>query len=155
MNILELLTDRWGSKVLCLSPRSWLQTALLVPLLAGTQARAEQTPRALETPARKGGSGELPKPLPDHPGHVFLTGESVCIPLPPALTPACTQWRLLDDRQQVLRSGALPVDATDPSAPLRLDVLGIGWYRLEFGSTNQPDQLDHACSPATVASPHS
>ena len=82
----------------------------------------------------------MPKPLPDHPGHVFLEGEGICIPLPQALTLACTQWRLLDDRQQVLRSGALPADATDRGGPLRLDVLGIGWYRLEFGSTNQPDQ---------------
>jgi hypothetical protein len=140
MNILELLNDRWGNKAACLSLLSWLQTVVFVALLAGTVAKAETISSNPEAPSRKGGSGELPKPLPDHPGHVFLAGESVCIPLPPALTPACTQWRLLDDRQQVLRSGALPLDAKDPSTPLCLNVLGIGWYRLEFGSINQPDQ---------------
>jgi hypothetical protein len=139
MNILELLNDRWGNRAPCLSPGSWLQTAFFAALLAGTVAQAEPISPAPAAPTRKDGSGELPKPLPDHPGHVFLEGERVCIPLPPALTPACTQWRLLDDRQQVLRSGALPADATNPIAPLCLNDLGVGWYRLEFGSTNQPD----------------
>ena len=139
MNILELLNDRWGNRAPCLSPGSWLQTAFFAALLAGTVAQAEPISPAPAAPTRKDGSGELPKPLPDHPGHVFLEGERVCIPLPPALTPACTQWRLLDDRQQALRSGALPADATNPIAPLCLNDLGVGWYRLEFGSTNQPD----------------
>ena len=140
MNILELLNDRWGNMAPCLSPGSWLQTAFFAALLAGTVAQAEPISPAPAAPTRKDGSGELPKPLPDHPGHVFLEGERVCIPLPPALTPACTQWRLLDDRQQALRSGALPADATNPIAPLCLNDLGVGWYRLEIGSTNQPDQ---------------
>jgi len=140
MNILELPNGRCKSKAACLPPSSWLQTALVATLLAGMVAKAEQISRPPEKPTGTGGRDELPKPLPDHPGHVFLEGEGICIPLPQALTLACTQWRLLDDRQQVLRSGALPADATDRGGPLRLDVLGIGWYRLEFGSTNQPDQ---------------
>jgi len=60
--------------------------------------------------------------------------------MPQALTPACTQWCLLDDRHQVLRSGALLAEDSDRSEPLRLNGLDVGWYRLEFGSTNQPDR---------------
>jgi len=140
MHIVKLPNELGGRLAERLSLGSWLQAALLAALLAGTPAEAQPAPRALEAPAQMGRRGELPKPLPAHPGHVFLEGESVCIPLPPALTPASTQWRLLDDRQQVLRSGALPADAPDRSGPLRLNDLGIGWYRLEFGSTNQLDQ---------------
>jgi hypothetical protein len=140
MNILELPNDLGGRRAGRQSLRSWLQAALVSALLAGAPTEAEPISRTPETPTRTGGRGELPKPLPEHPGHVFLEGESATIPLPSALAPACTHWRLLDDRQQVLRSGALPVDAKDPSAPLHLNDLGIGWYRLEFGSSNQPDQ---------------
>ena len=140
MNLLELLNELWGIKPAGISPKMWIQSALIATLLAGTAAKAEPISSAPERPTRTGAGGELPKPLPDHPGHVFLASESVCIQLPPTLTPACTQWRLLDDRHQVLRSGALPAHAPDRSEPLRLDVLHVGWYRLEFGSTNHPDQ---------------
>jgi hypothetical protein len=82
----------------------------------------------------------VPVPLPDHPGNVFLEGEDVRIPLPQALPPVSTQWRLLDDRRQVLRTGAVPVGGADKRATLSLGTLGLGWYRLEFGATNQPAQ---------------
>jgi hypothetical protein len=83
---------------------------------------------------------EVPVPLAEHPGNVFLEGEDVRIPLPQALRPVPTQWRLLDDRHQVLRTGALPVGAADKQATLAFGPLGIGWYRLEFGATNLPEQ---------------
>jgi hypothetical protein len=139
MNILELPNDLGGRRAGHLPLRSWLQAVLVSALLTGAPTEAEPISGTPETPIRTGDRGELPKPLPEHPGQVFLEGESASIPLPPALTTACMHWRLLDDRQQVLRSGALPGDAKDRSAPLRLNDLGIGWYRLEFGSTNQPD----------------
>jgi len=51
-----------------------------------------------------------------------------------------TRWRLSDDRQ-VLRTGVLPARATDARAVLDLGPLSIGWYRLEFSSTNGSDQI--------------
>ncbi len=80
---------------------------------------------------------EVPLPLPDHPGNVFLEGEDLRIPIPEALPLAATQWRLLGDRDRILRTGDLPVRAAETRATLPLGVLGIGWYRLEFGATNQ------------------
>lgn len=81
----------------------------------------------------------VPAPLPDHPGNVFLEGEDVWVRLPEALPVASTQWRLLDDRSRFVIAGALPVQAVENRAKLPLGALGIGWYRLEFGATNQPD----------------
>ena len=83
---------------------------------------------------------ESPTPLPGHPGNVFLAGETVRIPLPPTLASTATEWRLLDDRRRVLRSGALPTDIREGRELLQLGNLELGWYRLEFGTTNQPDQ---------------
>jgi len=80
---------------------------------------------------------QIPAPLPDHPGNIFLAGETVHVPVPDNLASAATHWRLLDDRRQVLRSAAL--SASD-RANLDLGTLDIGWYRLEFGDTNQPTQ---------------
>jgi hypothetical protein len=82
----------------------------------------------------------VPVPLPDHPGNVFLEGDSVGIPWPKDLPPAALQWRLMDDRRLVLCRGLLAKEATNRPASLQLGLLRTGWYRLEFGTTNQPDQ---------------
>ena len=81
----------------------------------------------------------VPAPLPDHPGNVFLEGEEVSIPVPEKVRLVSTRWRLSDDRE-VLRTGLLPARATDAGAVLDLGPLSIGWYRLEFSSTNGSDQ---------------
>jgi hypothetical protein len=81
---------------------------------------------------------EVPVPLADHPGNVFLAGEAVSISLPAAPSRGSTQWRLLDDRGQVLRIGTCPGGAPDKASKLALVPLDLGWYRLEFGATNQP-----------------
>jgi hypothetical protein len=88
---------------------------------------------------RRATQPESPTPLPDHPGNVFLAGETVRIPLP-VLPPTATVWRLLDDRRRVLRSGALPSDTKAGRELLPLGTPEIGWYRLEFGPPNHPAQ---------------
>jgi len=108
-------------------------------LSGANQAAAEATnaPPAnahlLQAAARR----QIPAPLPNHPGNIFLAGESVRIPVPDKLAAAVTQWRLLDDRRQVLRT----VEFSPGSrGSLDLGTLGIGWYRLEFGTASQPAQ---------------
>ena len=80
-----------------------------------------------------------PRPLPDHPGNVFVEGEEVTISPPLQARPSEPEWRLLDDRHQGVRHGTLPAKRGDLEEPLRLGKLPIGWYRLEFpvaGQTN-------------------
>ncbi len=117
-----------------------LLPALILALLGFGRAAAESahTPADARTDTDK--DWRRPTPLPDHPGNVFLEGETVRA-LPPELLPAtATHWRLLDDRHHALRAASLPPEAKDRRAPIALGQLGIGWYRLEFGTTNQPDQ---------------
>jgi len=82
---------------------------------------------------------DIPRPLADHPGNVFLEGESVLVNLPDSLPGSVTSWRLLDDTRRLCRSGKLAAQGSD-RAPLDLGLLGIGWYRLEFGTAKEPDQ---------------
>ena len=78
----------------------------------------------------------IPTPLPDHPGNIFLHDESLAIAIPEALPSGPLRWRLLNDRETELASGALPAR---PPSRLSLNNPGIGWYRLEFldSSTNR------------------
>ncbi len=62
----------------------------------------------------------LPRPLPGHPGNVFLAGEEIVVPLPSGTTNA---WRLVDYRDNTLHT--LPGGAA--ARPGRLPV---GFYRL-------------------------
>jgi hypothetical protein len=94
--------------------------------------RAKGHPSELAAPT-------VPKPLPDHPGNVFLEGETVFIRAPEGVPSATTQWRLLDDHLQVVRTAPLPSQVTAPGFLLEIGQLEVGWYRVEFGSTNQPD----------------
>lgn len=113
----------------------------VAPVLADNQADASDVnPSTANAQARQLAVRREPStPLPDHPGNVFLAGEMVRIPLPQTLPATSTQWRLLDDRRQVLRTEPLPLDARERRELLELGALDIGWYRLEFGNTNQPD----------------
>ena len=66
----------------------------------------------------------IPKPLPGHPGNIFLKGEDVIVPG----WPEATQWRAVDiDGKQV--DGGTIVDGLDE---ISLGQPGIGWYRVEF-----------------------
>jgi glycerophosphoryl diester phosphodiesterase len=78
----------------------------------------------------------VPKPLADHSGNIFLEGEEVRVAWPRDLAPAVDRWRAVDDRGRVVRAGGLAAGATSAAAPLDLGLLGVGWYRVEFGSAD-------------------
>ncbi len=120
--------------------------ALLIACLLGGQAAAVY---GAETSPDAPGSGErtvgaaprrAPEPLPEHPGNVFVEGEPVQARAPEPLRAGATQWRLLDDQHHEAGRGVLNPAGSVRAAPIELGVLGVGWYRLEFGSTNQPCQ---------------
>lgn len=77
------------------------------------------------------------KPLPNHPGNIFIAGESVSVPLPESLPLTDTEWRLLDDQRTVIRSGHVAPGRNSGATRVDLPDLGVGWYRVEFGATNQ------------------
>jgi glycerophosphoryl diester phosphodiesterase len=77
------------------------------------------------------------QPLPEHPGNIYLEGETVRVRLPEGLPTEVTGWRLQDDQGQTLRSGKLSSETLTAGTPLALDGLGIGWYRLEFDTVNR------------------
>jgi len=140
MNALEASLVRRESKVVQSSPWKCLHWVFVAALFAGSVAGAEQVSPTAKVQTRRGLHSELPNPLPDHPGNVFLEGEGVSILLPQALTSTNKQWRLLDDRHRVLRSGVLSAEEVDRRTPLQLGMQDIGWYRVEFGPTNPPEQ---------------
>jgi len=73
-----------------------------------------------------------PSTLPDHPGNVFLLGQTVTIQLPAKLikTQRTIHWRLLDENRTLLRSGTFARNL--PQQTLVLGKLATGWYRLEL-----------------------
>jgi hypothetical protein len=128
-------------------------------LLGGRAIGADSPPQANVSGGGFKGR-EVPAPLPDHPGNVFLESENVRVPWPKDLPPNFTQWRLLDDRHRVIRRVAMSDKTSDRRERLQIGSLGVGWYRLEFGSTNQPDQawttlavLGRLRAPVPVDSP--
>lgn len=112
-------------------------------LLAINQAHAEEPKNNSDT-----GTSDrhrvvpqaTPQPLPGHPGNIFLAGEAVHIPVPETVNTGCTQWRLMDDRRQTVRLAKLPSPPAEPRQVIDLGKLDPGWYRIEFGSAQQPDQ---------------
>lgn len=82
----------------------------------------------------------IPDPLPGHPGNVFLENEPVRIPFPTNVPLPITRWRLLDDQAAPVRQGELTAPGTNQLPQLALGRLGPGWYRVEFGTQEQPDQ---------------
>jgi len=66
---------------------------------------------------------EVPTTTADHPGNIFLAGESVTIQVPQE---QAVRWRAVDDANNVVAQG----EVSDASA--RLGTLGVGWYRLEL-----------------------
>jgi hypothetical protein len=101
-----------------------------------------------------------PQPLPHHPGNIFLEGETVSIALPSDLPGDATEWRLLDERRQVLRRASLPAATASSRERLALGALDIGWYRVEFGDTNPPARawttlavLGRLAAPTPASSP--
>lgn len=93
----------------------------------------------------------LPAPLDGHPGNIFLAGEPVGVRLPESLPAEAVAWRLLDDRHRVLRSGELSAATSGSRGTLPLGTLGVGWYRIEFGSTEASEPV--AWTTAAVLNP--
>ncbi len=107
--------------------------------VASQLAMGEDGPPPTNTSAKLRASQlESLLPLPDHPGNVFLVGETVRIPLPDNLPPDAAEWQLVDDRRHPLRHGRLSPDLKPKGGLLSLGNLPVGWYRVEFGTTNQP-----------------
>lgn len=103
--------------------------ALLLALPSGLRARAYVQPD--EAPAIPP-NRSIPRPLPEHPGNIYLEGESVRIRLPEGLPGDVSRWRLLNELGQGLASGALTPTALIAREPLAPGDLGVGWYRFEF-----------------------
>ena len=72
----------------------------------------------------------IPAPLPDHPGNVFLLGETVAVRFPDGPADTASRWRVFDDRGTTVAGGQWPAGQADPP---RVDVgaLDVGWYRAE------------------------
>ncbi len=81
----------------------------------------------------------VPVPLPEHPGNVFLEGEQVEVRVPESLPGEATRWRLVDDRGVVCGSGSLRAGGEGRGRLVAIGSLGVGWYRVEFGSEEKPD----------------
>jgi hypothetical protein len=71
-----------------------------------------------------GNERTIPKPLPDHPGNVFLTGEDVVVPMPSAKEEQGGAWRLVDYEGKTVAEGK----AADGKATL--GKLPVGYYEL-------------------------
>lgn len=108
---------------LCLLLGTWLGSAVL--------GAAGETPRPRTRVVK-------PRPLPEHPGNIFIEGESISVLPPEARSTETASWRLLDDRLQVVRTAVGSTKMRRSGKRVELGRLGIGWYRLEFGPTNQP-----------------
>jgi len=116
---------------------AWVLTVCL-PLLAGDPSRIPPAhTSAVAVPAHAVAPPGIPAPLPGHPGNVFLEGEEVQVAVREAVPVRTVRWRLLDDRQRVVREDQLELESPTPRPPLSLGRLGLGWYRLEFGEPNQ------------------
>ena len=108
--------------------------------------RARLHPQA-DGPAETPQGRAVPSPLQDHPGNIFLQGEPVRIRLPEGLPTDVSRWRLLDDRQRLIRYGNLALSASGERTPLLLDEIGVGWYRIEFDT---PAKTNAAWTSAAV-----
>jgi hypothetical protein len=111
---------------------------LLIPLLVGAATAHDPPP--------------FPAPLPGNPGNIYLSGQTVRVPWPDPLPAGIHQWRLLDDRLELVQSGARQ-DSAGVSAglePLLFEDLPIGWYRIEFGAT---ESTTHSWTTAAVLEP--
>lgn len=87
----------------------------------------------------------VPEPLPDHPGNIFLAGESVAIRVPDGI-PAGSRWRIFDDAGIEIARGSL---GDGSGRTVSAGALGIGYYRVEF--LGGGDRLEGWTSAAVLA----
>ena len=74
---------------------------------------------------------EIPVPLPDHPGNVYLDMEEVWVKVPAETPQEARSWRALDDKSRVVCRGEFSEPSGLPSQ-ICLGRLPVGWYRVEF-----------------------
>lgn len=73
----------------------------------------------------------IPEPLPDHPGNIYLDGESVSVHMGEDIPQSAMSWVLYDDQHQKIQSGEV-FHAGYRAASISIGKLPIGWYRMEF-----------------------
>ena len=74
----------------------------------------------------------IPRPLPSHPGNIFLVGETVTVPALPAGDG--DTWRAVDYEGRIVAEGRVP------AGPIELGRLPVGYYevwRSAAGATNR------------------
>jgi hypothetical protein len=72
----------------------------------------------------RGADRQIPRPLPNHPGNVFLAGENVTLPL---ATNEAGDWKLVDYDGRTVREGKAAGHAIDCGR------LPVGYYDLQIG----------------------
>jgi hypothetical protein len=73
----------------------------------------------------------IPAPLPDHPGNIYLEGESVSIRVGPDIPQSAASWILFDDAHNKIKNGLVLQSGVRVEA-IAVGALPIGWYRMEF-----------------------
>ncbi len=70
----------------------------------------------------------IPTPLPQHPGNIYLEGQSLKVVVPEDTPKDVRTWRVLDDSQKEIERQAI----TTLPAMIVPGRLPVGWYRIEF-----------------------
>ena len=96
---------------------------VVTSVCSGGQVPQADLNRALQTISRN-----IPTARPQNPGNVFLLGEDVDIKLPEKAIGKVVNWRILDDRRNIIAQTSTAVETSN----LRIGGLRIGWYRIEF-----------------------
>jgi hypothetical protein len=89
----------------------------------------------------------LPKPLPDHPGNIFLEGEDVTVAIPSGKG---GRWQLHDYENEIVRKG------TNVNSKVTLGKLPVGYYELrneDSGNTATSRITIGVLSPLTAPTP--
>ncbi|MCP5518358.1 MAG: hypothetical protein H7A45_13975 [Verrucomicrobiales bacterium] len=103
-----------------------LAVCLLLPVSTGTARAGASTNPPPAIPRH------IPRPLPDHPGNIFLAGESVSVVAPDHLPATGGSWRLLDEEDRPVEILGGNRTGWKPGGRLALGELPVGYYRLEF-----------------------
>lgn len=96
---------------------------------------------------------QVPVPLAEHPGNIYLEGEAVSVRVGSEIPPAATTWILYDAERQRVAAGEVGVRAADSPA-ISIGALPVGWYRMEFfDADGQPAGWTTAAVLGRLAAP--
>ncbi len=65
----------------------------------------------------------------DHPGNIYLEGESVSVIIPDSAPEDIHSWQILNDKGELIRSGKIDEKTLKT---IHIGNMEIGWYRVEF-----------------------